>query len=439
MSKRAADFAPDKKALNPIEIASRDEIAVLQLRRMKWSLRHAYDNVPHYKKSFDAAGVHPDGLKDLSDLSKFPLTSKDDLRANYPYGMFAVPMDKIVRIHASSGTTGKPTVVGYTKLDIRTWADVCARSIVASGGRAGMKIHNAYGYGLFTGGLGLHYGAEKLGCITIPVSGGMTERQVKLIVDFEPDIITVTPSYMLAILDEFRAQGVDPKKSSLKIGIFGAEPWTNAMRAEMEESFDMHAVDIYGLSEVMGPGVANECVEAKDGLHIWEDHFYPEIIDPVTGAVLPDSEPGELVFTSLTKEAMPVIRYRTRDLTRLLPGTARSMRRMEKITGRTDDMMIVRGVNVFPTQIEELILRDERLAPHFVIELRREDRLDTMTVKVEARPGADDGAREACNKDLSHLIKALIGVTAVVETTVPGTIERSLGKAKRIVDLRGKN
>ena len=439
MSKRAADFAPDKKDLNPIEIASRDEIAALQLRRMKWSLRHAYDNVPHYKKSFDAAGVHPDDLRDLANLQKFPLTSKDDLRANYPYGMFAVPMDKIVRIHASSGTTGKPTVVGYTKLDIRTWADVCARSIVASGGRAGMKIHNAYGYGLFTGGLGMHYGAEKLGCAVIPVSGGMTERQVKLIVDFEPDIITVTPSYMLAILDEFRAQGVDPKKSSLKIGIFGAEPWTNAMRAEMEESFDMHAVDIYGLSEVMGPGVANECVETKDGLHIWEDHFYPEIIDPATGAALADGEPGELVFTSLTKEAMPVIRYRTRDLTRLLPGTARSMRRMEKITGRTDDMMIVRGVNVFPTQIEELILRDERLAPHFVIELRREDRLDTMTVKVEARPGADDAVRAACNNDVAHLIKALIGVTAVVETTVPGTIERSLGKAKRIVDLRGKN
>ena len=385
-SKRAADFSPNKNDLNPIEIASRDEIAALQLRRMKWSLKHAYENVPHYKKSFDAVGVHPDDLKDLSDLRKFPLTSKDDLRANYPYGMFAVPMDKVVRIHASSGTTGKPTVVGYTKLDIRTWADVCARSIVASGGRPGMKIDNAYGYGLFTGGLGVHYGAEKLGCITIPVSGGMTERQVKLIVDFEPDIITVTPSYMLAILDEFRAQKVDPRACSLKIGIFGAEPWTNAMRTEIENDFDMHAVDIYGLSEVMGPGVANECVETKDGLHVWEDHFYPEVIDSETGKPLPDGEVGELVFTSLTKEAMPVIRYRTRDLTRLLPGTARSMRRMEKITGRSDDMMIVRGVNVFPTQIEELILRDERLAPHFVIELRREERLDTMTVKVEARP-----------------------------------------------------
>ena len=438
-SKRSADFSPNKKDLNPIEIASRDAIEALQLRRMKWSLKHAYENVPHYKKSFDAAGVHPEDLKQLSDLAKFPFTAKDDLRANYPYGMFAVPMDKIVRVHASSGTTGKPTVVGYTRLDIRTWADVCARSIYASGGRPGMKIHNAYGYGLFTGGLGVHYGAEKLGCVTIPVSGGMTERQVKLIVDFAPDLITVTPSYMLAILDEFRAQGVDPAKSSLKVGIFGAEPWTNAMRAEIEDAFDMHAVDIYGLSEVMGPGVANECVESKDGLHIWEDHFYPEVIDPATGAVLPEGEQGELVFTSLTKEAMPVIRYRTRDLTRLLPGTARSMRRMEKITGRSDDMMIVRGVNVFPTQIEELILKDERLAPHFVIELRREDRLDEMTVKVESRPGADEAVRAACNKDLAHLIKALIGVTATVDTTPPGAIERSLGKAKRIVDLRPKS
>jgi phenylacetate-CoA ligase len=437
-SKRSADFAPRREDLNPIEIASRDAIAALQLRRMKWSLRHAYENVPHYKKSFDAAGVHPDDLTQLSDLARFPFTAKDDLRANYPYGMFAVPMDKIVRIHASSGTTGKPTVVGYTRLDIRTWADVCARSIYASGGRAGMKIHNAYGYGLFTGGLGVHYGAEKLGCVTIPVSGGMTERQVKLIVDFAPDLITVTPSYMLAILDEFRTRGVDPAKCSLKIGIFGAEPWTNAMRTEIEDAFDMHAVDIYGLSEVMGPGVANECVETKDGLHIWEDHFYPEVIDPESGAVLPEGERGELVFTSLTKEAMPVIRYRTRDLTRLLPGTARSMRRMEKITGRSDDMMIVRGVNVFPTQIEELILKDERLAPHFVIELRREDRLDEMTVKVESRSGADDAARAACNKDLAHLIKALIGVTATVDTMPPGAIERSLGKAKRIIDLRPK-
>jgi phenylacetate-CoA ligase len=438
MSKRAASFSPDKSDLNPIEIASRDEIAALQLRRMKWSVKHAYDNVAHYKKSFDAAGVHPDDLKELPDLRKFPFTTKADLRANFPYGMFAVPMDKIVRIHASSGTTGKPTVVGYTKRDIQTWADVCARSIYASGGRRGMKMHVAFGYGLFTGGLGLHYGAEKLGCPAIPVSGGMTERQVKLIVDFEPEMIAVTPSYMLAILDEFRAQGVDPAKSSLQIGIFGAEPWTNAMRAEIEQTFDMHAVDIYGLSEVIGPGVANECVETKDGLHVWEDHFYPEIIDPATGGVLPDGAPGELVFTSLTKEGMPVIRYRTRDLTRLLPGTARSMRRIEKITGRSDDMMIVRGVNVFPTQIEELILRDERLAPHFLIELRREDRLDTMLVKVEARAGTDDAVRAASGRDLAHQIKAQIGVTAAVETVVPGGVERSVGKAKRIVDLRPK-
>src|ERR1043165_792336 len=437
MSKRSADFSPNRQDLNPIEIASRDEIAALQLRRMKWSLKHAYENVPHYKKSFDAAGVHPDDLKELSDLRRFPLTSKDDLRANYPYGMFAVPMERIVRIHASSGTTGKPTVVGYTKLDIRTWADVCARSIYASGGRPGMKIHNAYGYGLFTGGLGVHYGAEKLGCVTIPVSGGMTERQVKLIVDFAPDLITVTPSYMLAILDEFRAQGVDPATCSLKVGIFGAEPWTNAMRSEIEDAFDMHAVDIYGLSEVMGPGVANECVETKDGLHVWEDHFYPEVIHPETGEAMPDGEAGELVFTSLTKEAMPVVRYRTRDLTRLLPGTARSMRRIEKITGRSDDMMIVRGVNVFPTQIEEIVLKDERLSAHFMIELRRQDRLDEMTVKVESRPGADDAVRAACSKDLAYQIKSLIGITATIETLPAGAIERSAGKAKRIVDLRG--
>jgi phenylacetate-CoA ligase len=437
-SKRSADFAPKKSDLNPIEIASRDEIAALQLRRMKWSLRHAYDNVAHYKKSFDAAGVHPDDLKDLRDLHRFPLTSKTDLRENFPYGMFAVPMDQIVRIHASSGTTGKPTVVGYTKRDIQMWADVCARSIYASGGRRGMKMHVAFGYGLFTGGLGLHYGAEKLGCPAIPVSGGMTERQVKLIGDFSPEMIAVTPSYMLAILDEFRAQGVDPAKSSLQIGIFGAEPWTNAMRAEIEETFDMHAIDIYGLSEVIGPGVANECVETKDGLHIWEDHFYPEIIDPQTGEVLPDGQHGELVFTSLTKEGMPVIRYRTRDLTRLLPGTARSMRRMEKVAGRTDDMMIVRGVNVFPTQIEELILKDERLAPHFIIELRRENRLDEMLVKVESRAGVDEAVRAACNADLAHHIKSLIGVTATVQAVAPGAIERSVGKAKRIVDLRVK-
>ncbi|MBV9561539.1 MAG: phenylacetate--CoA ligase, partial [Bradyrhizobium sp.] len=385
------------------------------------------------------ACVHPNDFKRLEDLRKFPFTSKADLRENYPFGLFAVAREKIARIHASSGTTGKPTVVGYTKADLETWAALMARSMRASGARPGMLVHIAYGYGLFTGGLGAHGGAEKLGCGVVPMSGGMTERQVQLIRDFRPDVIMVTPSYMLAILDEFRRAGIDPSASSLQIGIFGAEPWTNSMRTEIEEEFEMHAVDIYGLSEVMGPGVANECVETKDGLHIWEDHFLPEVIDPSTGDVLPEGEKGELVFTSLTKEAMPVIRYRTRDLTRLLPGTARSMRRMEKITGRSDDMMIVRGVNVFPTQIEELVLKDERLSAHFVIELRRVERLDEMTVRVEARPGADDASRAACNKDLAHQIKALIGVTATVETTPPGAIERSLGKAKRIVDLRPKS
>jgi phenylacetate-CoA ligase len=428
-----------KFPLEAIEKASRKKLRDLQLARLKWSIKRAYDKVPHYRKKFDAAGVKPKDLKTLADLAKFPFTAKADLRDTYPFGMFAVPMDRIVRIHASSGTTGKPTVVGYTTKDIDTWSHLMARSMRAAGARPGDKVHNAYGYGLFTGGLGVHYGAEKLGCVTIPVSGGMTERQVKLIVDFEPDLITVTPSYMLAILDEFRNQGVDPRSCSLKVGIFGAEPWTNAMRAEIEDAFDMHAVDIYGLSEVIGPGVANECVETKDGLHVWEDHFYPEVIDPETGKPLPDGEVGELVFTSLTKEAMPVVRYRTRDLTRLLPGTARSMRRMEKITGRSDDMMIVRGVNVFPTQIEELILRDERLAPHFLIELSRRDRLDEMTVKVEARLGVDDATRAACSKDLAHQIKALIGVTAIVETIAPGGVERSVGKAKRIVDSRTKS
>src|SRR6266850_2263069 len=409
-SKRAAAITPDKKDLNPIEIASRDEIAALQLRRMKWSLKHAYENVAHYKKSFDAAGVHPDDLKQLSDLVKVPATTKQDLRANYPFGMFAVPMERIVRIHASSGTTGKPTVVGYTKRDIQTWADVCARSIYASGGRRGMKVHVAFGYGLFTGGLGVHYGAEKRGCPAIPVSGGMTERQIKLIVDFEPEIIAVTPSYMLAILDEFRAQGVDPAKSSLRIGIFGAEPWTNAMRAEIEQTFDMHAVDIYGLSEVIGPGVANECVETKDGLHIWEDHFYPEIIDPLTGDVLPDGEEGELVFTTLTKQAMPVVRYRTRDLTRLMPGTARTMRRMQKITGRTDDMIILRGVNLFPTQIEELIMGIPALSPHFQLHLTREGRMDQMAVHVEHRPGCPAPDAASAGAELTARVKNTIGV-----------------------------
>ncbi len=433
------DLTPRREQLEPIETASRDEIAALQLERLKWTLRRVYDNVPHYRKAFDAAGVNPDDLQSLEDLAKFPFTTKADLRANYPFGMFAVPQEKLARIHASSGTTGKPTVVGYTANDISMWSDVMARSIRASGGRAGMKVHIAYGYGLFTGGLGAHYGVERLGCMAIPVSGGMTERQVQLIKDFEPDIIMVTPSYMLAILDEFVRQGVDPRSTSLKVGIFGAEPWTNAMRAEIEASFDMHAIDIFGLSEVIGPGVANECVESKDGLHIWEDHFYPEIIDPIRGRVLPDGEMGELVFTSLTKEAMPVIRYRTRDLTRLLPGTARSMRRMEKVTGRTDDMMIVRGVNVFPTQIEELLLAVEPLSAHYQIVLTRADRMDEMEVLVEIRPEADTpGARSLSAAHLGQRIKDTIGVTAKVSVIDANGIERSLGKAKRIIDKRPK-
>jgi phenylacetate-CoA ligase len=431
------DLSPRREDLDPIEIASRDEIAALQLQHLKWTLRHVYDNVPHYWKTFDAAGVHPDCLTALEDLAKFPFTAKADLRDNYPFGMFAVPIERIARTHASSGTTGKPTVVGYTKGDIDRWADLVARSIRASGGRPGMRVHVSYGYGLFTGGLGAHYGAERLGCMAIPVSGGMTERQVQLICDFEPDIIMVTPSYMLAILDEFRKQGLDPRASSLKVGIFGAEPWTNAMRQEIERAFDMHAVDIYGLSEVMGPGVANECVETKDGLHLWEDHFYPEIIDPVSGRVLPDGEKGELVITTLTREAMPVIRYRTRDLTRLLPGTARSMRRMEKVTGRSDDMMIVRGVNVFPTQIEELLLKIEPLSAHYQVVLTREARMDDMEVRVEIRPEADTPAsRHQSAELLAAQIKGHIGVTAKVSVVDPDGIERSLGKAKRIVDKR---
>jgi phenylacetate-CoA ligase len=426
--------------LEPIEKASRDEIAALQTRRLKQTLRHAYDNVPAYRAKFDRAGITPDDFRELGDLRKFPFTTKQDLRENYPFGMFAVPRERIVRIHASSGTTGKPTVVGYTQDDINIWADLMARSIRASGGRPGMKVHVAYGYGLFTGGLGAHYGAERLGCTVIPVSGGMTERQVQLIRDFEPDIIMVTPSYMLAILDEYRAKGLDPAASSLQIGIFGAEPWTNSMRREIETAFDMDAVDIFGISEVMGPGVANECVETKDGLHIWEDHFYPEIIHPETGEVLPDGEYGEIVFTSLTKQGMPVIRYRTRDLTRLLPGTARSMRRMEKITGRSDDMMIVRGVNVFPTQIEEQLLRCEGLSPHYQIELRRDQRLDVMRLLVEARPEqADEASREAQAALLAAHIKNNIGVSAEVVVSDPGKVERSVGKARRIIDLRPKD
>jgi phenylacetate-CoA ligase len=425
--------------LEPIETASRDEIAALQTERLKWSLAHAYENVAAYRKKFDDAGVHPSDFKGLADLGRFPFTAKQDLRENYPFGMFAVPQDKVARIHASSGTTGKPTVVGYTLKDIDTWAGVMARSIRASGGRPGMKVHISYGYGLFTGGLGAHYGAEKLGCTVIPVSGGMTERQVSLITDFKPEIIMVTPSYMLAILDEFRAKNIDPRACSLQIGIFGAEPWTNSMRKEIEDTFDMDAVDIYGLSEVMGPGVANECVETKDGLHVWEDHFYPEIVDPVSGKVLPDGEIGELVFTSLTKEAMPVIRYRTRDLTRLLPGTARSMRRMEKVTGRSDDMMIVRGVNVFPTQFEEQLLRCDGLSPHFYIELYREQRLDAVRLHVEARADhADDASRAAQAALLKSHIRSVVGIGVAVSVADPGAIERSMGKARRIVDKRPK-
>src|SRR6266516_5404236 len=379
--------------LEPIEKASRDAITALQIERLKWSLRHAYENVAAYRKKFDAAGVHPGDLRKLEDLSRFPFTTKQDLRENYPFDMFAVPQETIIRIHASSGTTGKPTVVGYTRRDLDTWSDLMARSIRAAGGRPGMKVHIAYGYGLFTGGLGAHYGAERLGCTVIPVSGGMTPRQVQLICDCEPEIIMVTPTYLLTLIDEFERQGIDPRATSLRVGILGAEPWTEQMRAEIEQRLDIDAVDIYGLSEVMGPGVAQECVETKDGLHVWEDHFYPEVIDPETGAVLPDGERGELVFTSLTKEAFPIIRYRTRDLTRLLPGTARpGMRRMEKVTGRSDDMIILRGVNVFPTQIEEVLLATDWCGGHFIIELTREGRMDEMTVLAEASPERWEGS-----------------------------------------------
>ncbi|HEY1934683.1 MAG TPA: phenylacetate--CoA ligase PaaK [Acetobacteraceae bacterium] len=426
--------------LDPIETASRDEIASLQRERIAWTLRHAHANVPHYRRVFDAAGVHPDDFRSLDDLAKFPFTTKQDLRANYPFGMFAVPREQVVRIHASSGTTGKPTVVGYTRGDLEVWAQVVARSIHAAGGRPGMILHNAYGYGLFTGGLGLHDGAQRLGCSVVPVSGGMTERQVQLIHDFRPDIITVTPSYMLAILDEFRRQGLEPRACSLRIGIFGAEPWTNAMRREIETGFALDAVDIYGLSEVMGPGVASECIESKDGPHIWEDHFYPEVIDPDTGTVLRDGEHGELAFTSLTKEAMPVVRYRTRDLTRLLPGTARTMRRMEKITGRSDDMLIVRGVNMFPSQIEEQLLKSEVLSGHYQLVLTRVGRMDEVAVHVEARPEYFDPVLlEAETKLVVARIKDTIGLTTRVVAEPPGTIERSLGKAKRVVDKRDRS
>ena len=420
-----------------IEFASRDRISTLQLERMQWSLMHAYTNVPHYRKAFDDAGVHPSDLKDLSDLAKFPFTTKADLRENYPFKMFAVPQDRVSRIHASSGTTGRPTVVGYTSNDLNNWADLIARSLSAGGVRSSDKVHVAYGYGLFTGGLGAHYGAERLGCTVIPMSGGMTERQIQLIEDFEPDAIMVTPSYMLTIVDAMIKKGIDPSKTSLRVGVFGAEPWTEQMRTELEQQLDMHAVDIYGLSEIMGPGVAMECVETKDGLHIWEDHFYPEIIDPVTGEVLPDGEEGELVFTSLTKEALPIIRYRTRDLTR--PGTARSMRRMQKVTGRTDDMIILRGVNLFPTQIEELILTVPALAPQFQCVLERPGRMDTLTVRVEARPDAAISDHAAASSALQKLVKNKIGVTVEVSVLEPGGLERSIGKARRLIDQRPKD
>ncbi|MFC8259885.1 phenylacetate--CoA ligase PaaK [Streptomyces sp. NPDC057291] len=424
--------------LDAAERLDRKELEALQLERLRATLHHAYDHVGFYRAAFDAAGLHPDDCRSLADLARFPFTTKTDLRDNYPFGMFAVPEDQVRRIHASSGTTGRPTVVGYTQADLDTWADVVARSIRAAGGRPGQKVHVAYGYGLFTGGLGAHYGAERLGCTVIPASGGMTARQVQLIQDFRPEIIMITPSYMLTLLDEFERQGVDPRTTSLKVGIFGAEPWTQEMRREIEERFAIDAVDIYGLSEVIGPGVAQECVETKDGLHIWEDHFYPEVVDPLTGEVLPEGEEGELVFTSLTKEAMPVIRYRTRDLTRLLPGTARVFRRMEKVTGRSDDLVILRGVNLFPTQIEEIVLRTPGVAPHFQLRLTREGRLDALTVRAEARAESTPDQRAAAALAIATAVKEGIGVSVGVEIVDPETLERSVGKFKRIVDERGR-
>lgn len=411
-------------------------LRALQLERLRASLRHAYAHVPFYRESFDKAGVHPDDCRALGDLSRFPFTTKADLREHYPYGMFAVPRDRIRRIHASSGTTGRPTIVGYTDADLAMWGDVVARSLRAAGGRPGDTVHVAYGYGLFTGGLGAHYGAERLGCTVIPASGGMTSRQVQLILDLEPRIIMVTPSYMLTLLDEFERQGVDPRSTSLRVGVFGAEPWTERMRQEIEDRFAIDAVDIYGLSEVIGPGVAQECVETKDGLHIWEDHFYPEVVDPITGEVLPEGEEGELVFTSLTKEAMPVVRYRTRDLTRLLPGTARAFRRMRKVTGRSDDMVILRGVNLFPTQIEEIVLRTPGVAPHFQLRLTREGRLDALTVRAEARPDATPEDRDTAARTIAAAVKDGIGVSVAVEIVDPESLERSVGKIRRIADLR---
>ncbi|HEX6446574.1 MAG TPA: phenylacetate--CoA ligase PaaK [Streptosporangiales bacterium] len=432
------DLTPRPGDLQPIETASPDELTALQLERLRASLRHAYDHVPLYRKRFDEAGVRPDDVRDLADLRAFPFTTKQDLRDGYPFGMLAVPREQVLRVHASSGTTGTATLVGYTARDLDVWADLVARSIRASGGRPGDIVHVAYGYGLFTGGLGAHYGAERLGCTVVPVSGGQTARQVQLIRELRPDVIMVTPSYLLAILDEFRAQGHDPAESSLAVAICGAEPWTPAMRDEIEAAFDMHAVDIYGLSEVMGPGVANECVETKDGLHVWEDHFYPEVVDPVTGEPLPDGEWGELVLTTLTREASPVVRYRTRDLTRLLPGTARTFRRMEKVTGRSDDMVIVRGVNLFPTQVEELILAMPELAPHFRMVLTRPERLDVLTVEVEARPGAATLDRAAAGNRLEETVKQSLGVSCAVDVREPGELPRSLGKIQRVLDRRAE-
>lgn len=434
---------PAPGELDAIETASRDEVQALQLQRLRWSLKHAYDNVPHYRKAFDDKGVHPDDLKQLSDLAKFPFTTKKDLRDNYPFGLFAVPREQVSRVHASSGTTGKPTVVGYTKNDIDTWASLVARSIRAAGGRAGDIIHIAYGYGLFTGGLGAHYGAEKLGCTVIPMSGGQTEKQVQLIRDFQPDLIMVTPSYMQVIIEEFVRQGLDPRESSLKVGIFGAEPWTEAMRHEIEGKAGIDAVDIYGLSEVMGPGVASECIESKDGPVVWEDHFYPEIIDPETGEVLPDGSEGELVFTSLSKEALPIIRYRTRDLTRLLAPTSRSFRRMGKIVGRSDDMLIIRGVNVFPTQIEEIVLQHAKLSGQYQINVSRDGLLDTVEVQCELQPLAASSTDAAEVREITQWlqarIKTLVGITTSVTVLAPDSIERTLtGKARRVIDKRPK-
>ncbi|MGW4290390.1 phenylacetate--CoA ligase PaaK [Streptomyces sp. NPDC004673] len=429
-------MAEETNLLDAGERLGPEELRELQLERLRASLRHAYDRVPFYRESFDKAGVRPEDCRSLADLAHFPFTTKADLRANYPYGMFAVPRERVRRLHASSGTTGLPTVVGYTDNDLSVWADMVARSIRAAGGRPGDIVHVAYGYGLFTGGLGAHYGAERLGCTVVPASGGMTSRQVRLIQDLGPGVIMVTPSYMLTLLDEFERQGVDPRSTSLRVGVFGAEPWTESMRREIEERFAIDAVDIYGLSEVIGPGVAQECVETKDGLHVWEDHFYPEVVDPITGEVLPEGERGELVFTSLTKEAMPIVRYRTRDLTRLLPGTARVFRRMEKITGRSDDMVILRGVNLFPTQIEEIVLRTPGVAPHLQLRLTREGRMDALTVRAEARAGATPEVREAAARSIAAAAKDGIGVSVSVEIVEPESLERSVGKIRRIVDLR---